>query len=289
MRGTISHTLDDCQVTAVVSSQPTLALDRVLRVLQPLVRLLLRNGVTYTVFAAALKRLFLDTARQELAQRGMLATDSAVSLLSGVHRRDVRTLTRADAAADAAAAPAPPERLGLAAQVVARWMNDSDYLDAQGRTRVLPKSGDGASFDALVARVSRDVRPKAVLGELLRLGVVHESDAGITLEGSGFAPRQGFEEVSWLTANNLQDHAAAAVANLLGEGNHLEQAVFVDEITEASAQRLQQVSVQAWKAAFKTVMGEAQQRFDADAARAPADQRTHRARFGVYFFSEREH
>ena len=50
-----------------MKNQPTLALDRVLRVLQPLVRLLLRNGVTYTVFAAALKRVFLDAARQELA------------------------------------------------------------------------------------------------------------------------------------------------------------------------------------------------------------------------------
>ncbi len=50
-----------------MNSQPTLALDRVLRVLQPLVRLLLRNGVTYTVFAAALKRVFLDAAQQELA------------------------------------------------------------------------------------------------------------------------------------------------------------------------------------------------------------------------------
>ena len=271
-----------------MTSQPTLALDRVLRVLQPLVRLLLRNGVTYTVFAAALKRLFLDAARQELASRNMTATDSAVSLLSGVHRRDVRTLTRADGEAPATQTPEPPARLGLAAQVVARWMNDSDYADAAGNTRVLPRSGAAASFDSLVARVSRDVRPKAVLDELTRLGVVQESDAGITLEGSGFAPRQGFEELSWLTANNLQDHAAAAVANLLGEANHLEQAVFVDQLTEASAQHLQRVSVQAWQAAFKTVMAQAQQRFDADAAQAPAAQRTHRARFGVYFFSERE-
>eukprot|EP01038_Epipyxis_sp_PR26KG_P001938 gene1938-2746_t len=81
-----------------MTSQPTLALDRVLRVLQPLVRLLLRNGVTYTVFAAALKRVFLAAAQQELASRGMAQTDSAVSLLSGVHRRDVRTLGREDAA-----------------------------------------------------------------------------------------------------------------------------------------------------------------------------------------------
>ena len=114
------------------------------------------------------------------------------------------------------------------------------------------------------------------------------ADAGVVLEGSGFAPRQGFEEMSWLMAQNLQDHAAAAVANLNGEGNFLEQAVFVDELTAESATRLQQVSVQAWKAAFKTVMQEAQARFDGDAASAPPQARTHRARFGVYFYSERE-
>ena len=267
-----------------MSSQPTLVLDRVLRVLQPLVRLLLRNGVTYTVFAAALKRVFLDAARQELSSRAMAQTDSAVSLLSGLHRRDVRTLARADAAAPTA----PPPTLGLAAQVVARWMNDAQFLDAQGASRALPKSGDGASFDVLVAGVSRDVRPKAVLDELLRLGVVHESEAGLVLESTGFAPRQGFEELSWLFAQNLQDHAAAAVANLQGEGNFLEQAVFVDELTADSAARLQQVSVQAWKAAFKIVMQEAQQRFDGDAASAAPEARRHRARFGVYFFSERE-
>jgi len=35
-------------------------------------------------------------------------------------------------------------------------------------------------------------------------------------------------------------------------------------------------------------MGEAQTRFDADAQQAPAAERGHRARFGVYFYSERE-
>jgi hypothetical protein len=267
-----------------MNSQPTLALDRVLRVLQPLVRLLLRNGVTYTVFAAALKRLFLEAARSELARTRMPLTDSAVSLLSGVHRRDVRTLTR-DAAAPAV--PAPPARLGLAAQVVARWMNDPAFLDAQGSSRVLPRSGPGASFDSLVASVSRDVRPKAVLDELLRLGVVQEAPEGLALEGGGFAPRQGFEELSWLAAQNLQDHAAAAVANLQGDGPFLEQAVFVDQLQAASVQQLHRVSVQAWQAAFKTVMNEAQQRFDADATVADGTGR-HRARFGVYFYSEPE-
>jgi hypothetical protein len=268
-----------------MNNQPTLALDRVLRVLQPLVRMLVKNGVTYPVLAAALKRVFLGAAQQELAARGMAATDSAVSLLSGVHRRDVRTLTRG-ATMQAADTDAPA--LGLAAQVVARWMNDPAYAAADGTRRVLPRSGPAPSFDALVAGVSSDVRGRAVLDELLRLGVVSETDAGLTLDRSGFAPRGNFAEASWLSAQNLHDHAAAMVANLHGEGSFLDQAVFVDEITADSAQHLRRVSVAAWKAAFKTVMEQAQQLFDADAAGAPREQRQHRARFGVYFFSDRE-
>jgi hypothetical protein len=265
-----------------MSTQPALALDRVLRVLQPLVRLLVRNGVTYPVLAAALKRVFLDAARHELAARQMAPTDSAVTLLSGVHRRDVRQLTRGTADASAP----PPAAWGLAAQVVARWMNVPAFQGADARPAALPRSGGSGSFDALVAGVSSDVRPRAVLDELLRLGVVRDTEAGVALEGSGFAPRQGFEAMSWLLASNLHDHAAAAAANLQGEGNFLEQAVFVDQISADSAQQLHAVSVQAWQQAFKAVMGAAQQRFDAD-AQATVEHR-HRARFGVYFYSERD-
>jgi hypothetical protein len=270
-----------------MSSQPTLALDRVLRVLQPLVRLLLRNGVTYTVFANAAKRVFLAAAQQELQARGMKQTDSAVSLLSGVHRRDVRTLTRGPSG-DAADDTSPAPTLGLAAQVVARWMNEPAYLSAQGQPRVMPRTGPAPSFDALVASVSSDVRPKAVLDELLRLGVMQDTPEGLVLHEGGFAPRGNFEETSWLSSQNLHDHAAAMVANLSGEDNFLEQAVFVDQLTPASIERLRAVSKQAWQAAFKTVMDEAQLRFDGDAPAPPSD-KNHRARFGVYFFSEREH
>jgi hypothetical protein len=94
--------------------------------------------------------------------------------------------------------------------------------------------------------------------------------------------------MSRLLADNLGDHAAAAVANLQGERNFLEQSVFVDEITGDSAARLQKVSVQAWKQAFRTVMDEAQARFDDDAVSADAGQRRHRARFGVYFYTDGE-
>jgi len=269
-----------------MTARSNIVLDSVLRVMQPLVRLLLREGVTYPAFAAALKRVFLAAAEQELQSRGMARTDSALTLLSGVHRRDVRTLLRAQP--DNAPAASHSRPFSLATQVVGQWMLDPTLQDADGRPRPLARGTEGYTFDTLTARVSRDVRPRAMLDELKRLGVVREEDGVVTLLAGGFSPRQGFEEMSWLFADNLRDHASAAAMNLQGEGNHLEQSIFVDQISEASAARLQKVAVQAWKQAFRSVMGEAQARFDHDAQQADATARGHRARFGVYFFCDKD-
>lgn len=261
-----------------MSDQPRLVLDAVLAAVRPLVRLLVRHGVTYPAFAAALKRVFLDAARAELAAKEMPQTDSAVTLLSGVHRRDVRQLARPAAAARAPAS----EPLSLAAQVVARWMAARPRRGAasRGHAALLTR----AEFDAVVGGVSSDVRPRAMLDELVRLGVAREGEAGIELLAEGFAPRQGFAETASLLAANLADHAAAAGQNLQGDTNFLEQAVFVDEISAASVAQLQAVAVQAWREAFRSVMGEAQARFDADASLAEPERR-YRARFGVYFYA----
>lgn len=267
-----------------MNERSRIVLEAVLRVLRPAARLLLRNGVTYTALAAALKRVFLEAAQDELAARGMPQTDSALTLLSGVHRRDVRTLLRG-----APEAPVPSrEPLSLASQVVARWMLDPAFHDGRGRPRPLGRGGGSDSFDGLVHSVSSDVRPRAVLEELKRLGSADEDEQHITLLTSGFAPRQGLREMSWLFADNLHDHMAAAAANLHGEGEFLEQSVFVDQISKQSAELLHRAAARAWKQAFKTVMSEAQARFDHDAEHTEPQQRTERARFGAYFFTEQE-
>ena len=271
-----------------MKDRPQLVLDSVLRLLKPAARLLLACGVTYPAFAAALKRVFLDAAQEELQSRQMAVTDSALTLLSGVHRRDVRTLLRGEVATTKAAAKAEREPFGLASEVTTRWLSDERYRPGRGRVRRLARGTEPGTFDHLVTSVSSDIRPRAMLDELKRLGVVAEDDQGVTLLASGFAPREGFEEMSWLFADNLHDHLAAAAANLQGQANFLEQSILVDEITQASAAQLQRTAVLAWKQAFKTVMPEAQRRFDADAKDALPKQRNHRARFGVYFFSGEE-
>lgn len=267
-----------------MTSRSDLILASVLKVMRPLVALLLRHGVAYPAFSSALKRVFLEAARAELRTRAMPTTDSALTLLSGVHRRDVRTLGRGSLPAPAVT----PSTLGLIGEVVARWMSDPACVDADGLARPLARGDAPGQFDALVAGVSRDVRPKAVLDELLRLGVAESDGDAVRLVAQAFAPRAGLAETASLFADNLHDHAAAAAANLLGDANFLEQAVYVDELTPASAEAVQRAAVQAWHAAFQTVMREATRRFDGDATHAAPSDRSHRVRVGIYVYSEKE-
>jgi hypothetical protein len=262
-----------------VSTRHSIVEASVLRVMQPLVRLLLRHGVTYAAFAAALKTVFLDAAAAELRGKEMAATDSALSLLSGVHRRDVRNLTRAPQAA-VRSQKADRAPLSLAGEVVARWLADAHYQDRRHRPRALTR----AEFDALVAGISSDVRPRAMLEELLRLGAVNADGDSVELSAGGFAPHQGFGEMADLLAANLGDHAAAAVANLQDERNFLEQALYVDDISADAAKALQVAAIKAWRQALPPVLAQAQQASDAAAGAVNAEPK-HRARFGVYFYS----
>src|SRR4029079_16165639 len=108
---------------------------------------------------------------------------------------------------------------------------------------------------------------------------------GIVLNAAGFAPRQGFAEMAELFAANVADHAAAAAANLQGEADFLEQAMYVDRLGAASVERLRRAASRAWAKALPSVLAEAQACSDADAGDSGAAAGGQRVRFGVYFYS----
>jgi len=129
-------------------SRSEIALREALHLMQPLAHLLVANGVTYPQFVRALKTTFLQAALAELRSADAPVTDSALSLLSGVHRKDVRVMRTSHGP--------PPSRNrahSLAADVAARWRRAPEYLDAQGAPRTLPlraRAPHETSFESLV-------------------------------------------------------------------------------------------------------------------------------------------
>jgi hypothetical protein len=263
-----------------VSSTPEhaeLALREAAVLLSPIVLWLLRNGVSYPSLAELLKPLFVETAKGELQHAGTKPTQSALSLLSGVHRKDVRDL------AGTPHAIRPPARPTLAAQVFTRWLHDGRYLGKNGKPRALPRTGAGRTFETLCRELSNDVHPRTVLDELLRLGQVALEDDRVVALAHSFVPSPRLDEMTALFSSNAADHIAAAVSNLTTKADRfLEQSIYADGLTQESVALLHAAARQAWSAAFESVLRRARERVDHD---RKSDGEL-RIRFGSYFFSE---
>lgn len=254
------------------------ALQGALEVLAPLVRLLINAGVDYTEFCSALKGIFIAQAHASLAASQRKSTDSALSLLSGVHRKDVRKWR------ESALVQKPGRKMSLTTQLFACWAQDRLFLDRFKRLKPLPRAGPEPSFESLSRRISRDVHPFTILSEALHLGLVRiETKAGVEYvvpNPQGFVPPAGSREAMQLLADNLQAHAATAVDNLLGHPAKLEQAVFAEGVTRESAEILGQLARKLWAEMRTEMISKATHLYAQDRGRTDADQKL---RLGVYF------
>jgi hypothetical protein len=263
-------------------------LEESLAMLAPLIRLLVSQGVTYPQFTAALKVSFLRAAHSELTASGKRASDSAVSLLSGVHRKDVRTLT-----ADGRTGMQPVDRaLSVADEVFTRWVSDPTYLAADGLPKMLPlrtRADDEVSFEQLAQSVSRDFHSRAILDEMTRLGIAETAGEFVRLRTERFVPDAGFAETLSYVSRNVYDHLGAIEGNLKAinagaRSPFLEQSVFADGLSEESVRELQELSRRIWESALRRIYALATDRLGSDQHKG--DDQALRMRFGVYFYSE---
>ena len=211
------------------------------RVLRPLVRLAIKCGVTFPAFVDLLRQLYVNVAEHEFALPDKQQTDSRVSLLTGVHRKEVSRLRGAGAPVRTV-----PESVSRTSAIVARWLADPSFVDANGMPLPLPRTGEAGevSFVSLVESVTRDLRPRAVLDDWLDRGLVEIDDRDrIVLMEAAMVPRGDGEVRLYYLARNLQDHAAAAVANVLADDPpFIERAVHYDGLSEELARSLEAYS-----------------------------------------------
>lgn len=160
--------------------------------LRPVVRRLLSWDIPYPVFDEIVRSLFVEVADRDLSLPHKRQTDSRISLVTGIHRKEVSRLR-------ALPVERPPRQLErtVTTRLVGRWMAGAPYADRRGRTRTLPyesrRAGD-PSFSGLVREAGFDGPPRSVLDELLRNGVVRmAADGVIELVRDAFVPAVGIE------------------------------------------------------------------------------------------------
>jgi hypothetical protein len=155
------------------------------RLLYPLVRILLRQGMPYGAFSDLAKRVYVEVAKQEFGIPGRKQSISRVSIMTGLTRKEVRRIQSLPTADDAVAIA----HYNRAARVIAGWRRDPQFTDADGKPSELPLEGNTRSFAALVRRFSGDMPARAVRDELLRVGAVELTEDGyIRLQVRAYVP-----------------------------------------------------------------------------------------------------
>ncbi len=140
----------------------------VIRILRSLVRIFLRNGLPFGVFAELARWVYVDVAHKEFGIAGRKQTDSRVSILTGMSRKEVRRLRLMEQPQDKMAI----DRYNRAARVIAGWRRDKKFHDKSGSPKSLSLGDGSPSFNDLVQTYSGDVPTRAILDELLKVKAV---------------------------------------------------------------------------------------------------------------------
>jgi hypothetical protein len=142
-----------------------------LRLLRPLVRIMLREGLTYSHFAAVAQMAFVESAAKDFVGKGMKSSASSVCALTGMTPQEVSAVLIEQ---ERFASSELLEVSNPFARVLHGWHNDRDYVGPYGFPVDLPFEGSPLSFANLTARHVAGVSPHALLEELKRVAAVTE-------------------------------------------------------------------------------------------------------------------
>lgn len=258
------------------------ALDAALAaLLGPLAALAVARGVTFNSVEELLKRAFVQQAFRMHASLPEHRRVSRVHAATGINRREVTRLVQVLREAPRT----PPPRRSLPHEVFAHWLTNPRFRDRRGAPRTLPRqppADGGPSFEELAHSVTRDVHPRSLLEELLRLGLAREDArrGTVALKRDTAVPQRDRARMLRVLGHNLGDHLAGAVANLQGDGSqHFEQALFAHGLSEQSLEQARTLLHVQWQALLQALVPPLEAMVERDRGRPGP---TQRLRVGLY-------
>jgi hypothetical protein len=186
------------------------------RILRPLARLLLRNGIPYGEFSELVKRAYVEAALEDFSDGRRKPTDSRAAVMTGLTRKEVKRQREVLAGEDTGSRDVL--HANRASRVVSGWVHDSVFRAGDGEPAMLTFDGP-KSFSELVKRYSGDMPPRAVLDELLRVGVVSVDgeSGGLILQQRAYVPAGDSEEMLQIFGEDVSDLIATMDHNLVSD------------------------------------------------------------------------
>lgn len=256
----------------------------VYRVLRPMVRLLMRHGVSYRLFADIARHVYVDVARDDFSLPGRKQSLSRMAVLTGINRKDIAKLQeRPHPLSDAAEEKPTP-----AARVITGWLNDVRFHTHAGEPAELPvEAPDGVpSFTTLVRDYSSDVPVRALLDELVRIRAAVRREEGVALMARGYIPVEDMQENIRIFGTAAADLMATMDHNIakMDPGPFIQRTVSYQNIPVELLERIRQRSARDGQA-FLLQVNDWLAEYDQSPSSEPASGRA-RAGIGLYYFEQ---
>lgn len=254
-------------------------------ILRPLVRVLLRYGVTHTAFAELAKRVFFDVAQTDYALPGRKQTTSRISTMTGLSRKEVaRLATQPEGPPDL-----DPSRINRAARVITGWTRDERFLNASGAPADLVFEDGSPSFMALVKKYSGDITARTIADELTRIGAISVGANGkLHLESRAYVPTASETDKIILLGTDVADLVETVAYNLTcAEEPRFQRKVAYTGIPAGEVNTLKASLAETAQATLED-MDRKLASVSSQLSTEQRDKKTTRIGFGIYYFEEEE-
>lgn len=235
--------------TSRISAGATLNLLR--RVLRPLIGLALRAGLKYGELDELLRSLLFSEAMQ---MSGAAANQSKLSLMTGLHRKDISLRLKDDRRGEESARSLT--RLSLTSQLFLHWVQLAKKKSLPRTLSTSSAVNDKRSFHRFIRKWVSDVHPRAILDEMLRLALVQEIGDKVTLLTDEFRPSRFGDDGMLVFGDNLSAHIQTGCRNLLSgdqRSRQLEQAIWGKRISATDADAISMRAREEWRRTYDAI------------------------------------
>ncbi len=187
-----------------------------MKILRPLIRVLLRNGVSCGSFEELARKAYVDEAFAIGKKNQQKTTVSSVSAQTGLSRKEVKRLNELEQTQRVDV----EQKYNRAVRVISGWVNEDRFTDAQGKTKALPLGDEDDSFAALVKQYSGDITPKAMLDLLLNAECIKVEDNMAHLIKQAYVPGKDSEEIIRILGTDTSELLNTIDHNLTGDDSN---------------------------------------------------------------------
>ena len=180
--------------------------------LGPIVRFLLRQGVTWDQFSDLAKDVFVQVAREDYGIAGRPTNNSRVAMLTGLSRREVARVR--DRLLEGEEDPNLRQGNRIS-KILGGWHEDPEFTDKDGQPKDLPLAEPTGSWTSLLNRYAGDLPHSALKKEMLQRGLIGETGNGeLRVLHRDYVYSDTDPEIIEQMSVALHDHAATLEHNL---------------------------------------------------------------------------